>query len=169
MKIFFRKDKQEYEDYSNHNSKKEEDSFSSGSSNDYSNSDSYDKEYRHSNSYNYEKNNRESSYKEDSKSYEDYSYSSNSENSSYYEESEKEFNQEDSSKNIDEEFKQFYSPSAYIVLGVSSEDDINTIKKTYRTLIRIYHPDINQDNIELYTEISQNINEAYEKLKKIHG
>ncbi len=44
-----------------------------------------------------------------------------------------------------------------------------TIKKVYKELIRKYHPDRNIENTKLYTEISQNINEAYDKLKKIHN
>jgi hypothetical protein len=68
-----------------------------------------------------------------------------------------------------DEFKQFFSTSAYTVLGVSSNDDFSIVKKKYRKLINTYHPDLNPDNIELYTKISQNINEAYEKMKKFHG
>jgi len=62
------------------------------------------------------------------------------------------------------EFDQFYSDSAYTVLGVSPSDDFQEIKKSYRALIRKYHPDLNPE----YTEIAQLINSAYEKLEKIH-
>lgn len=99
-----------------------------------------------------------------SDSKDDYSYKQNSnsyESNSYYEERKEE--------NVLDEFKQFYSPSAYIVLGVSQNDSFSDIKKSYRVLVRIYHPDLNPDETEQYTEISQNINEAYSKLKKIHG
>jgi curved DNA-binding protein CbpA len=65
-----------------------------------------------------------------------------------------------------DEFAQFYSESAYIILGVSSDDDFTTIKKAYRKLVRKYHPDLNPDNIELYTEITQHINDAYEKVER---
>jgi curved DNA-binding protein CbpA len=36
----------------------------------------------------------------------------------------------------------------------------------YRKLVREYHPDLNPDNIEFYTEITQNINNAWEKVEK---
>lgn len=75
----------------------------------------------------------------------------------------------DEYEHIADELKRFYSSSAYIILGVSENDIFPEIKKTYRSLIGIYHPDLNPNNIELYTEISQNINEAYSKLKKVHG
>ncbi|WP_298753784.1 J domain-containing protein [uncultured Arcobacter sp.] len=64
------------------------------------------------------------------------------------------------------EFKRFYSESAYTVLGVNAEDDYKTIKKVYRKLVREYHPDLNPDNIKLYTEITQNINNAWEKVER---
>jgi len=63
-------------------------------------------------------------------------------------------------------FERFYSDSAYVVLGVSADDDLKTIKKVYRKLVREYHPDLNPDNIEFYTEITQNINNAWEKVEK---
>ena len=69
------------------------------------------------------------------------------------------------SKQEHEEFKRFYSDSAYIVLGVSASEDYKTIKKAYRKLVREYHPDLNPNNIKLYTEITQNINEAWEKVE----
>jgi hypothetical protein len=64
-------------------------------------------------------------------------------------------------------YKRFYSSNAYIVLDVSPNDEYKTIKQAYRKLVRIYHPDLNPDNILLYTEITQNINNAWEKLEKI--
>lgn len=65
-----------------------------------------------------------------------------------------------------DEFAQFYSESAYTVLGVSSDDDFKTIKKAYRKLVREYHPDLNPENIKLYTEITQHINNAWEKIEQ---
>jgi DnaJ like chaperone protein len=61
---------------------------------------------------------------------------------------------------------------AYKLLGVSESDDINTIKKAYRKLIREYHPDIikSQGKSEAYmqeaTAKTQEINQAYEMIKK---
>lgn len=61
---------------------------------------------------------------------------------------------------------------AYKLLGVSRDDDMNTIKKAYRTLVRKYHPDIikSQDKDDKYlqeaTQKTQEINRAYEMIKK---
>ena len=60
---------------------------------------------------------------------------------------------------------------AYKVLGVSKNDDLSTIKKTYRKLVREYHPDIikSQDKGEAYIEEAtaktQEINQAYQLIK----
>jgi len=60
---------------------------------------------------------------------------------------------------------------AYKVLGVNESDDMNVIKKTYRKLVRQYHPDIikSQDKDEAYMEEAtaktQEINQAYEIIK----
>ena len=66
------------------------------------------------------------------------------------------------------EYRQFYSDSAYTVLGVSTDDDFKTIKKAYRNLIRKYHPDLHSEQSEKYTKITQLINGAYNKLEKFH-
>jgi DnaJ like chaperone protein len=61
---------------------------------------------------------------------------------------------------------------AYKTLGVSVDDDMSTIKKAYRKLIREYHPDIikSQGKSEAYmqeaTEKTQEINQAYEMIKE---
>jgi len=61
---------------------------------------------------------------------------------------------------------------AYKLLGVSKNDEIGTIKKAYRKLVREYHPDIikSQDKSEEYmkeaTAKTQEINQAYEMIKK---
>lgn len=60
---------------------------------------------------------------------------------------------------------------AYEILGVKESDDMNTIKKTYRKLIRQYHPDIisSQDKGETYMEEAttktQEINQAYQIIR----
>nr|WP_321267933.1 TerB family tellurite resistance protein [uncultured Sulfurimonas sp.] len=57
------------------------------------------------------------------------------------------------------------------ILGVSKEDDLNSIKKTYRKLVREYHPDIikSKDKSETYIEDAtaktQEINQAYQIIK----
>ncbi len=60
---------------------------------------------------------------------------------------------------------------AYKILGVDENDDMNTIKKRYRKLVREYHPDIikSQDKDESYIEEAtaktQEINQAYQIIK----
>lgn len=70
--------------------------------------------------------------------------------------------------------QQTMSPSeAYKILGVNESDDMNTIKKAYRKLVREYHPDIisSQDKDETYIEEAtaktQEINQAYQVIKEI--
>ncbi len=64
---------------------------------------------------------------------------------------------------------------AYKLLGVSPDDDMDTIKKAYRKLVRQYHPDIikAQGKDEAYlkeaTQKTQEINEAYELIKNSFG
>ncbi len=61
---------------------------------------------------------------------------------------------------------------AYKVLNVSSSDDMATIKKKYRALVKKYHPDIIQAQgadehyIQDATRKIQEINDAYEVIKK---
>ncbi len=68
--------------------------------------------------------------------------------------------------------QQTMSPKeAYEILGVKETDDMNTIKKAYRKLVREYHPDIisSQDKDETYIEEAtaktQEINQAYQVIK----
>ena len=62
---------------------------------------------------------------------------------------------------------------AYKILGVSPNDDMQTIKKAYRKLIKQYHPDIikaqgkSETYMEEATAKTQEINQAYELIKKI--
>lgn len=81
-----------------------------------------------------------------------------------------------------EQFKTFYThkaeqkrygiQNAYDVLGVSPQDDMESIKKKYRALVKEYHPDIlmgqgkDQSIIDAATAKLQEINEAYETIKK---
>ncbi|CAA6816433.1 MAG: DnaJ-like protein DjlA [uncultured Sulfurovum sp.] len=64
---------------------------------------------------------------------------------------------------------------AYKVLGVNEGDDMNTIKKTYRGLVRKYHPDIikSQDKDDAYMEEAtaktQQLNQAYQLIKKMRN
>lgn len=64
---------------------------------------------------------------------------------------------------------------AYKLLGVSESDEMSTIKKAYRKLVRQYHPDIikSQGKSEAYmqeaTAKTQEINQAYEMIKDARG
>jgi len=61
---------------------------------------------------------------------------------------------------------------AYKLLGVNENDDMETIKKAYRKLVREFHPDIikSQGKSEAYmqeaTAKTQEINQAYEMIKE---
>ena len=72
--------------------------------------------------------------------------------------------------------KQSMTPQkAYEVLGVKEDDDMSTIKKAYRKLVREYHPDIisSQDKDEKYMEEAtaktQEINQAYQVIKNLRS
>lgn len=83
---------------------------------------------------------------------------------------------------IIDKFKKFYKTQmanvnmtlkeAYERLAVVPSDDMSTIKKKYRALVKKHHPDIvtgqghNKDIIEEATKKLQEINEAYELIKK---
>jgi DnaJ like chaperone protein len=61
---------------------------------------------------------------------------------------------------------------AYKLLGVNPSDDMSSIKKVYRNLVREYHPDImiSQEKDEAYIEEAtakmQEINQAYQVIKE---
>ena len=79
-------------------------------------------------------------------------------------------------------FEQFYAnkaskaqmgiKNAYDVLGADPSEDMESIKKKYRALVKEYHPDIlmgqgkDQSIIDAATTKLQEINEAYEMIKK---
>lgn len=106
---------------------------------------------------------KEDYFKQEQSSQKDYSYEQKYQKS--YEEPKQEEPKRETKKEYGE-FERFYSSSAYVVLGVNAEDDYKTIKKVYRKLVREYHPDLNPENIKLYTEITQNINDAWEKIER---
>lgn len=64
---------------------------------------------------------------------------------------------------------------AYEILGASKDDSNDEIKTKYRKLVRIHHPDIvtgrggDEASIEEATRKLQEINEAYETIKKDRG
>ena len=60
----------------------------------------------------------------------------------------------------------------YNILGVKSSDDFETVKRKYRNLVKEYHPDklkgmgLNEDEILIAQEKMQELNEAYDSIKK---
>lgn len=79
-------------------------------------------------------------------------------------------------------FEQFYAnkatqaamgiQNAYAILGADESEDMESIKRKYRALVKEYHPDIlmgqgkEQSIIDAATTKLQEINEAYEMIKK---
>jgi len=105
------------------------------------------------------------SYEKENPREEEFNYSS-------YEEKKQKFEEpisEDVEEFVDNEYKQFYSSDPYVVLGVNRNDDLRAIKKAYRELQKLHHPDLNRDRAEEATAIIQRVNDAYERLKKIHS
>ncbi len=88
-------------------------------------------------------------------------------------------------ENMISNFKAFYSQKsndeslnlkkAYEILESNEDDDMSTIKKKYRTLVKKHHPDImagkgaSKNIIEEATKKLQEINEAYELIKTHKG
>lgn len=68
--------------------------------------------------------------------------------------------------------KQTTIEDAYAILGVNESDDMDTIKKAYRKLVKQYHPDIikaqgkSEEYMEEATAKTQEINQAYELIKE---
>lgn len=68
--------------------------------------------------------------------------------------------------------KQFGIKNAYEILGAEPSEDMESIKKKYRALVKEYHPDIlmgqgkDKNIIDAATTKLQEINEAYEMIKK---
>ncbi len=64
---------------------------------------------------------------------------------------------------------------AYEILGASKDDSNDELKSKYRKLVRIHHPDIvtgkggDEKSIAEATQKLQEINEAYEIIKKDRG
>jgi len=80
-----------------------------------------------------------------------------------------EYKQKSSSENKkshDEKYERFFEGNYYTILGVQQGASFSEIKKAWKDLVNIYHPDRNPDNEILYTQITQKINEAYDYFKK---
>jgi hypothetical protein len=67
------------------------------------------------------------------------------------------------------EYDRFFSGDDYMILGVSKNATMEEIKKAYHTVLKKYHPDKNLENKELFNKIAQQINAAFDNLKKKHG
>lgn len=70
---------------------------------------------------------------------------------------------------------QYSLDDAYRLLGVNAQDDMQTVKKAYRALVKQYHPDIikaqgkSEEYLKEATAKTQEINQAYEMIKKSRG
>ncbi|UQB43168.1 DnaJ domain-containing protein [Thiomicrospira microaerophila] len=68
-----------------------------------------------------------------------------------------------------------YQQNPYQVLGCNEQDDFAQIKKVYRKLVKQYHPDfmhgqgLDDQEIKQATEKMQEINAAYEEIKRRRG
>ena len=95
--------------------------------------------------------------------------------SSFYASFEREFSRSWQDKNSswkNDSFEREIDP--YEVLGVSKEASFAEIKKKYRELSRKHHPDFlgagaSSDEVAKATKKTQEINEAYEQIKKMKG
>jgi len=71
-------------------------------------------------------------------------------------------------KNTNFNFHQNFSSNSidpYKVLGVSKGDSLEKIKKVYKRLVKIYHPDSETGNSEMFKRIQ----EAYQKIMEEKG
>lgn len=118
------------------------------------NKKAYDKYYKNDN-YSY----KEKFHQEEKKKEEKSSYESSGTKSTNTSKEEK----------TNPKYAQFYSSSHYEVLGVSTSATMQDIKKAFRTLAKLYHPDNNLDIIDEVTPVMQKINNSYEYLKKYHN
>ncbi len=57
-------------------------------------------------------------------------------------------------------------PDAYTTIGCRKSDSDQAIKRKYRALVKKYHPDYNEGNGDFLTKKIQEINQAYEDIKK---
>jgi len=82
----------------------------------------------------------------------------------YWEQGEKDNYQTRADMTVDD-FENLHE--AYIILGVTPIDDLETVKKAYRLLAHRYHPDTNQS--EAGHEMMQTINVAYKHIMDSFG
>lgn len=82
-----------------------------------------------------------------------------------------------------DQFSSFYHKSvkessitqAYALLGIAPDATDDALKKAYRSLVKVHHPDIvkaqgaSEDYIQAATAKVQEINAAYEMIKKVRG
>jgi len=81
-----------------------------------------------------------------------------------YEEQKKQHQEETKQKEEKKTTSRWDSNSDYVILGISENATKQEIKKAYRNLAKIYHPDLALLNKEEAEEIFKRINRAYENL-----
>jgi len=77
------------------------------------------------------------------------------------------YQEQKSYEHKDESTSRWDSNDPYLILDIARTATAQEIKRQYRKLQKIYHPDLTQSHIEEYTHIAQRLNYAYEKLKGI--
>jgi len=81
-----------------------------------------------------------------------------------YEEQKKQHQKETKQQQEKKSSSRWDSDSDYVILGISENATKQEIKKAYRVLAKIYHPDLALINKEEAEEIFKRINRAYENL-----
>ncbi|MFZ7092387.1 J domain-containing protein [Primorskyibacter sp. 2E233] len=61
------------------------------------------------------------------------------------------------------------SPSPYVILGVSPEDDFSAIREAWRRLVKTYHPDVWYGSAAEATKRLMAVNDAYDRLSVLHN
>lgn len=105
--------------------------------------------------------------KNKSNEYSEQQYQKKQEQNHYQHNSKNENKQESSNKkSYDVKYTHFFEGDYYTVLGVKYGATFEEVKQAWKKLVNIYHPDRNPDNAELFTAITQKLNEAYGYFKE---
>ncbi len=67
------------------------------------------------------------------------------------------------------EYDRFFSGDYYAILGVGKDASMKEITEAWRSLLKIYHPDLHPEDVQTYTKIAQKLNEAHAYFKKHKG
>jgi len=106
-------------------------------------------------------------YEQEQQKYDEYERQQANQNQKRFEDKskQKEKKQQQTKQEKPKEESRWDSSNPYVVLGISEDATKQEIKKAYRNLSKIYHPDLTMFEKEKHTVIFQKINGAYDKLK----